>query len=259
METSYDPSADPVVHALIAEAVADPDVLGLALQGSRALGVVTPESDYDVAFIVSDEAWARYEATDSYRWRAQALAGTIDVADIWNEPISMLRLEAQPRWGLSVWIDARVVYDRAGDVTRAVEALRRIPEEQAEKEIGEAYDGYLNSLYRSLKCWRRGNTLGGRLEAAETAPLLVGLLFALERRWKPFSSRLRHHLHHLDAQGWQPGEVEAILLDLCTTGDPTRQQEVARRVVIMLRERGFQRVYDEWHGKIDAALGWEFE
>jgi predicted nucleotidyltransferase len=254
----YDPAADPVIHALIAEAEADPDVLGLVLQGSRALGVVTPESDYDVVFVISDEAVARHEAAGSWPERAKALADTIDIEDIWSEPIGSIRLEAQPRWGLSIWLDARVVYDRAGEVTRAVETLRRIPEAQAEKEIAEAYDGYLNGMYRSLKCWRRGDALGGRLEAAETAPALVQVLFALERRWKPFSSRLRHHLHELDGQGWQPGEVETILLDLCTSGEPERQQQVARRVVGMLAERGFQHIYHSWNGKIDQALGWEF-
>lgn len=259
METSYDPFADPVVHALIAEAAADPDVLGLALQGSRALGVVTPESDYDVVFVVSDEAAARYEAAQSWPKRARAFEGALDIEDIWSEAIGALEPDKVSPFDLAVWADALVFYDRTGSVARAVDALRRVPGDRVNQLIAGAYDAYLNGLYRSLKSWRRGNTLGGRLEAAETAPLLVGVLFALERRWKPFSSRLRHHLHELDAQDWQPGEVEAILLDLCTTGDPSRQQRVARRVAAILRERGFQHVYDDWGGKIDAVLGWEFD
>jgi hypothetical protein len=258
METSYDPATDPVIHALLAEAEADPDVLGLVLQGSRAFGVVTDTSDYDVVFVVSDEAAARYEVAQSEPKRGMALAGMIDTTDIWNEPIGTLKLDRVSPWDLPVWADALVLYDPAGLVTPAVDALRRVPEERAAALIAGAYDAYLNGLYRSLKSWRRGNVLGARLEAAESALLLVGVLFALERRWKPFSSRLRHHLHHLDAQGWQPGEVQAILLDLCTTGDPARQQDVAQRVVAKLHERGFQHVYDDWHGQIDLVLGWEF-
>jgi predicted nucleotidyltransferase len=254
----YDPSADPVIQTLVAEARADSDVLGLVLQGSRALGETTAESDYDVVFIVSDEAATRYDAAESWPERAKALASAIDVEDIWSEALHTLRMEAVPHWDLPVWADALVLYDRDGAVTLAVDALRRIPEARAEQEIAEAYDGYLNGLYRSLKSWRRGNTLGGRLEAAQTAPALVQLLFALECRWRPHSSRLHRHLHHLEAQGWRPGEVEAILLDLCATGDPARQQQVARRIAAMLRERGFQHVYESWNGQIDRALGWKF-
>ena len=49
-----------------------------------------------------------------------------------------------------------------------------------------------------------------------------------------------------------------MLLDLLTTGDPRRQQEVARRVRSLLAARGFDHVYESWDGKIDRALAWTF-
>lgn len=42
----------------------------------------------------------------------------------------------------------------------------------------------------------------------------------------------------LVGQGWGEGELPAILLDLITTGDPTRQQRLMRRVAALLHERG---------------------
>lgn len=96
------------------------------------------------------------------------------------------------------------------------------------------------------------------MEAAQTADALLHVLFGLERHWRPYSSRLIFHLHKLEPQGWAPGEVRAILLDLISTGTPRRQQIVARRVAALLRDRGFGHVYDAWEGQIDHALTWDF-
>jgi hypothetical protein len=133
-----------------------------------------------------------------------------------------------------------------------------MPEDKAREATASSYDGYLNALYRSLKSWSRGNQLGARLEAAQSADSLLGTLFALEREWRPFGSRVYLHLDKLKGQGWQDGELPGILFDLLTTGDPRRQQELARRVVALLAERGYGHVYDSWDGKIDAALAWSF-
>jgi hypothetical protein len=80
-----------------------------------------------------------------------------------------------------------------------------MPEEQAREKAASAYDGYLNALYRSLKTWRRDIELGARLEAAQTVDTLLHTLFALERLWRPFGSRVYLHLEKLKGQGWQDG------------------------------------------------------
>lgn len=254
----YDPHSDPVIHALIAEAQANPDTIGLLLLGGRALGEATDESDYDVVFVVTDEAIARYEHAGAQPKRGAAIAPPIDTEDIWSDSPRDLRLGRQVEWMLPAYAECLVLLDKTGEVAPLIDALRRMPADRAQQAAGEFYDAYLNALYRSLKCWRRGNELGGRLEAAESAGGLLSTLFALERRWTPYRSRLRYHLHHLAGQGWAPGELEAALLDLTATGDPARQQALARRVVALLRDRGHHTVYESWDGKIDRALGWQF-
>jgi hypothetical protein len=248
---------DPTIQALIAEAEADIDVIGLVVTGSRAVGTVTAESDYDIVFVVTDTALDRYAAQGA-PVRGATVVPPIDVADLWHAAPRTLRLEAVVLWMLPAWAEARVLYDRTGETERVLAALRRMPEERARAEVTGWYDSYLNALYRSLKAWRRGDTLGGRLEAAETADALLHLLFALERRWRPYSSRVSLYLAELAGQGWQPEELRAILLTLVGTGDPTEQQQVARRVVRLLRERGYHAVYEGWDGKIDQALEWHF-
>ena len=55
---------------------------------------------------------------------------------------------------------ARVLLDKTGEITAAIEAARRIGRD----ELAELYDSYLNDFYRSLKSWRRGRELGARIK-----------------------------------------------------------------------------------------------
>lgn len=258
MSTHYDIQTDNVIQVLIAEAKADPDVIGLVLIGSRALGAVTPESDYDAIFVVTDEAFARYEQTQTMPARGTTITPPINTKDIWNESPSNLQIGKVVSWALPTYAEALVLYDRTGETTRLITALSQMPAEQAQAAVENWYGTYLNGMFRSLKAWRWGNELGGRMEAAQTADYLLHVLFALERQWRPYSSRLIFHLDKLEHQGWQPDELRAILLDLISTGDPNRQQIVGRRVTALLRERGFGHLEDEWNGRIEQALSWVF-
>ncbi len=251
----YHVEGDPVISALRAEAEADPSVIGIVVTGSRAVGVVTDESDYDVIFVVTDATMERYIQGQAAPVRGQTVHPPISTGDIWDDSLQALRdMASNPDMAGAV-----VVYDRTGETTAVIDALRRIPADLARDLIASSYDGYLNNLYRSLKSWRRGNELGGRLEAAGTVDPLLHTLFALEGHWRPFSSRLYLHLDKLSGQGWQPDELPGILLDLISTGNPRRQQELARRVAQLLRERGYEHVYQSWDGQIDTALAWSFE
>ena len=97
-----------------------------------------------------------------------------------------------------------------------------------------------NAFYRSLKAWRRGNELGGRLQAAESVMHLVRVLFALERRRTPYYDRLVWQLDRLDTQGWPAGYLRDTLLQLVQTGDPRLQQKLELQVETLLRARGFE-------------------
>lgn len=258
MATPYDPQCDPVVTSLISEAEADPDVLGLVLLGSRSIGAIDTASDYDMTFVVTDDALARYQHIGREPRRGSTIDPPIDTTDIWTTALAKLRLDHIVAWMLPAWADARVLYDRTGETTCAVDALRFMPEQRAQDEIARWYDTYLNAVYRSLKAWKRGNALGGHLEAAESVTALVHTLFALERRWCPYSSRLFLHLGDLAGQGWDRDELRSILLTLTATGDPRFQQHTARRVVALLCDHGFDHIRQEWHGQIERVLNWTF-
>jgi hypothetical protein len=254
----YDHQADPVIQALIAQARADPLVLGLVLLGSRALGFVTSESDYDAMFVVSQQTFQQYERDQSFPDRRIGLSPPLDIRDIWTASMNELSRAAQPAWELPSWYETIVLYDPSGEVTSRLESMRTIPPDERYEVAALHYDGYLNALYRSLKSWRRGLSLGARLEAVTSADELLHTLFALQGLWKPYSSRIPYHLPKLSCQGWYPGELENFLFELISTGDPASQQSLARRVVALMQERGFDRVYAEWDGQIDLVLSWGF-
>ena len=258
MAPPSDPHVDAVIVQLIVEAETDPDVIGLVLLGSRSVGDSDAESDYDVTFVVTDAAMERYQHAGQLPPRGHTIDPPIDTTDVGTAALSRLDLRHLEAWQLPAWANARVLYDRTGETTRTVDALRFIPEERAWDETARWYDTYLNAVYRSLKAWRRGNALGGRLEAAESASALVHTLFALERRWCPYSSRLVLHLGDLAGQGWDQDDLRAILLALTASGDPHFQQQIARRVVVLLRDRGFDQVLQDWHGQIEHVLNWSF-
>ncbi len=250
----YSLDDDPVIEALRAEGVADPDVIGILVTGSRGVGAVTAESDYDVIFVVSDETKERYTRENREPPRGHTLDPAIDTADIqWHECPQTLR--EYNTFGVDL---CRVVYDRTGELTALAEELSQMPEQQARETVDQSYEAYLNLVFRSLKCWRRGDELGARLLAAQSVDALLQTLFALERAWAPLSSRLYLHLDTLKGQGWQPGELRAILLDLLMTSDPRRQQAYARRVITLTTERSYTRPDDAWKAKVDQALTWNF-
>jgi len=259
MSADYDVYADTVIQALIAEAKTDLDVIGLVLLGSRAIGAVGPDSDYDAIFVVTNEAYTRYEQTQMMPARGTSIISPINATDIWNDCPSGMQIGKIESWYLPMFAECLVLYDRTGETTRLINALGRMPAYQVQETVAKWYGTYLNGVYRSLKAWHRGLELGGRMEAAETANYLLHLFYALDGRWRPYSSRLTFHLDELEPQGWQPGELQAILLDLISTGNPKRQQALARRVITLLRERGFDQFYDEWVEKFDQALAWEFQ
>ena len=205
-------------------------------------------------FVVSDETMNRYARENREPLRGHTLDPAIDTADIqWHECPRTLR--EYNTFGVDV---CRVVYDRTGALTALAEDLRRMSQEDPRATVSKGYDDYLDGIFRSLKCWRRGNELGARLEAAQTVDALLRILFALERQWRPFGSRVYLHLDRLAAQGWQSGQLHASLLDLLTTGDARRHATTLRRVVVLMAERGYGQIYDAWKKQIERALRWDF-
>ena len=239
-------SDDPVLAGLLAEAAADPETIALALSGSRSAGRGHPDSDYDVLWVLTDAAYARRQAEGTPLELDRGNPGGARV-DLWCVcPRELARIAAAPSWVTPGLATSRVLLDKTGEATAGLSAIATLSEEKARADAAASLDAYLNGFYRSLKASRRGDELGARLEAAESAMYLVRTLFSLERQWPPYHDRLGPRLASLESQGWPPGYLEEALLSLLRTADPRLQVELEIRVESLIRARGLGGVPDAW-------------
>ena len=153
-------------------------------------------------------------------------------------------MRSAPDWLKPALAYARVLWDETGEVEPVLEAARTISHD----ETAELYDGYLNDFYRSLKAWRVGKELAGRIECGRSLRYLGELLFALDGVRAPYPKEWEGKL----------GELEPLILEVARTGEPRLQQELCVRVRERAAQRGYAHVYDDWTGDIDRALAFEF-
>jgi predicted nucleotidyltransferase len=219
---------EPELAALLQQAQADPDTVALVLFGSAASGSAHEESDLDVWYVRRDEPLPPRERR-----------GRLEIV-----PTTMELLRAAPGWLKPALAYGRTIWDETGEVESLLEAARTISHD----ETAELYDGYLNDFYRSMKAWRRGNELAGRIECGRSLRFLGELLFALDGVRAPYPKEWQGKL----------GELEPLILEVARTGVPQLQQELCVRVRERAAKRGYWHVYDAWMGDIDQVLAFDF-
>jgi hypothetical protein len=221
---------------LMREIEADASTLGLVLHGSRAAGAERPGSDFDLVRVVTEE---EYERRVVHKKR-----GNTDV--ILQTPARLRRLADERGWWTASFLSAQVLVDKTGEIEGLIRSIVEAANAAAYADVPQAYDGYLNSWVRSLKAWRRGGELGGRLHAAQSAVYLLQALFGLEHRWLPYLDRLEPELPAIErAQSWADGFLRAAVLQLLDSGEPAFQRELEARVEALMDARGFQHEWDD--------------
>jgi predicted nucleotidyltransferase len=207
---------NPAAQAALDELAArdDPTILGLVLSGSAARGMATEHSDVDVYVVRDDDVereTSHSAAIDEIYW---------SVAD----------LEQVDRHGEGGWYFrwsfayAEVLRDKTGGrVTEAVRRQATVDDDEQRWVLvdQDRLDGFVNFAYRALKNHRDRRLLEARLDAAESLPWLLNVVFTLAGRLRPYNKYLPWELreHPLAVPEWSAEaflpEIEAIL-----AGDP---------------------------------------
>jgi hypothetical protein len=207
---------NPAAQAALDELAArdDPTILGLVLSGSAARGMATEHSDVDVYVVRDDDVereTSHSAAIDEIYW---------SVAD----------LEQVDRHGEGGWYFrwsfayAEVLRDQTGGrVTEAVRRQATVDDDELRWVLvdQDRLDGFVNFAYRALKNHRDGRLLEARLDAAESLPWLLNVVFTLAGRLRPYNKYLPWELreHPLAVPEWSAEaflpEIEQIL-----AGDP---------------------------------------
>jgi predicted nucleotidyltransferase len=222
-------TVEPELAELLEQARGDSDAVALVLFGSAASGSAHEESDLDVFYVHRGEPLPPRERR-----------GRLEIV-----PTTVARMGGAPDWLKPALAYAQVLWDETGDVEAVLAAARAISRD----ETAELYDGYLNDFYRSMKAWRRGDELAGRIECGRSLRPLGEFLFALDGLRAPYPNEWAGKL----------GALEPLILDVARSGDPRLQQALCLRVRERAEQSGYSDVYAAWDGDIDRVLTFEFD
>ncbi|GHF39359.1 hypothetical protein GCM10018790_16460 [Kitasatospora xanthocidica] len=236
-------------EAIVAAAAADPAVVGLVLKGSRAHdGMTTRHSDHDLYVILDDGASASASA-DGDGDAASGLAALDGYRSARLDLVvtTLERFRRPADWERYAISRSRVLLDRRdGEVARIVAAMGRLDAEEAFRSGAALVDAYANSLYRSVKNHRDGNPLAGHLDAAAGVGFLLDLLFALDRRPRPYNKYLAWELDRFPLPGWDGAALLDTVARITATGEVAPQQRLFARVEAAARAAGHAAVLDAW-------------
>jgi hypothetical protein len=122
----------------------------------------------------------------------------------------------------------------------------RLDADEAFHHAGGRLDSYADSLYRSLKNHRDGQALATRLDAADSIHFLLELLFALDRRPRPYHKYLQWELARYPLPGWDTDALLHAVDRISATGHPSLQRHLFTRVEAAARRAGHSAVLDAW-------------
>jgi len=233
---------------VLEEAKSDPNIIGFFLTGSRGKGLITKYSDYDADMVVKDEA------KKEYKKRYDALRPDVEI-----NVLTLSDLQQDAAWGSDTawnrynYTHLIVQVDKTGEIQKFVDEKGTVPSDKRDVFIRGALDGYINQVYRSIKCYRDGNVSASQFETAEEIPCLLSALFALEGRLKPYYKYLDWELTNYPLQKlpWEKNELIDILLKIAQSADITTQQATLKTVEQVFRKEGFGDVFDAWEGKVE--------
>jgi 2'-5' RNA ligase/predicted nucleotidyltransferase len=235
--------AEDVFNGLADQLKADKSVIGYFLSGSRGKGFNTPDSDFDVVIIAHDRAGTEVRERYPFRYHPEVDC-TVHTLDEFR---SYAAFGSSSGWDRYSFAHLSVEFDRSGELQKLVDEKGRLPESDRERLLREALDAYINSTYRSMKRTARGEYLGARLEAVQSIPHLLDLVFALEGRHAPFPGYLEQELENypLTRLPFPPKKlVEMIGSILGAVVDA--QQETLRLLESIRRDEGLGDVIGAW-------------
>lgn len=199
-------------------------LLGLLLSGSAGRDFATEHSDLDVVVVLTDEAAAG---------RSTVHSPELDEAvDSWSELLDVPAFGTGGWWFRWTYAWAPVLLDRTGgELTDAVRRQATLTDDEVEAMLfdHDRLDGWVNFAYRALKNERDGRPLETRLDAAESVPWLLDVVFSIAGRVRPYNKYLPWELRHHPLDGW-PADDLLGLLDRTLAGDVGAIRETFRRV-----------------------------
>lgn len=176
-----------------------PRLLGLVLAGSTGRGTDTALSDFDLIVVVPDVPGSPLPLS-------KLAAPDLDLIPLSLEHLERLAPFGDEQWGYRwtyAWLPC--LLDRTGGrIVAALDRQQRLSDDEVYSILIDhgRLDEWINLVYRTLKSARDGRDYEARLDAAETLPNFLEIVFALERRVRPYNSYLLWSLDHHPLGAW---------------------------------------------------------
>ena len=240
---------------LLEQAKDDSKVIGFLLLGSRGKGYEHEHSDYDVLLVVSDDyekgAKEKYETSNDMDVGVESLT-SFSSSPPWDSPDS---------WNRYDFTHVKVLIDANDRIVDLAERRGTMTDTEKKNVIRSSLDGYINAVFRVVKCDRSGSESGIRFESAASIPFLLDILFALENRPRPFWRYIEQELkqYPLKKLPWNVDQFIQDMLDILTTGNVKLQQRMLGEIKKVFTTEGFGKVFDDWEGKDEWILNYKSE
>ena len=209
------PDIFPETAKRVSEWASQPEVLGVVLVGSKSQPHADDLSDDDLEVLLTDEAHDRLAPTECIDVLIEGEGADRKILyDAQYTSLSDLQRKASSPFDLDHWPyeHARVLFDRHGDVARAVEAAGRMDPDFRAKRLKHATIDAWIAIYRVTKTQKRGFEAGARLLVARGVRAMSRVVFALDGRWVPLDHWWEAELRTLgDPEQVGPLLVEALM------------------------------------------------
>jgi hypothetical protein len=205
--------------------------------------MITRHSDHDLYVVLADDV-----TTDLTRFAGHRTADL----DLVIVSLTEFRAAGMPGFERYALARAQIVLDRLdGGIARILTDKARLGADEAFQSARGRLDAYANSLYRSVKNHRDGQALAARLDAADSIRFLLELLFALDRRPRPYNKYLEWELDRHPLPGWHTDALLRAVDHISATGDVSLQRHLFTLVETVAREAGLGEVLDAWGEDLD--------
>ena len=208
-------------------------------------GIGKEHSDYDIYIIMQDNVIEEYKKKFPFR----KYKGLDLIIFSYSEFVKYAYWGGPEEFDRYNFTHLKVLIDKNKEIQKLVDKKARIPEEELSKFISRVLDGYINYLYRSLKCLRDKDIVAARLEAAYSLPLFLDVIFAIHNgRLRPYYKYLRWELENfpLTKLPINTEELIDILMKILDDVDYKSQQKLLNIIEFILRREGYGHIFDSW-------------
>ncbi|MCR4328226.1 MAG: nucleotidyltransferase domain-containing protein [Patescibacteria group bacterium] len=223
----------------------DEKIIGMILSGARGKGIFTENSDYDVVLVTAD---------DSKEYARESYKGTQGMVEIGVFTISEFRdyavVGSPEEWDRYAYAHIKAHVDKTGEIQKIIDEKGVVPDGKRMEIAKGALDGYLNSLYRSIKNQRDGNMEAFHLDAVESIPNFLRFIFSVEGRVRPYNKFLKWELERYPLKNlvMEKDDFFTKLEKVLATGNVETQKELYRIVAGIAQKSGCENVIRSWDG-----------